>query len=47
MCENVKMDLRETGMETALDSLCSIRDEWQALMNMAMNLKFQKLWGIS
>ena len=46
--DNIKMDLQEDGggcedwMELAQD-----RDRWRALVSTVMNLRVQKMWGIS
>jgi hypothetical protein len=36
--DNIKMDLREIGWD-GLDYLAQDRDQWRALVNMAMNLR--------
>jgi hypothetical protein len=48
MSNNIKMDLKETGMVNVhWIHLAQNRDEWQVPMSMVMNLMFQKLWEIS
>jgi hypothetical protein len=42
------MDLREEGWEGVIwIHLAQDRDQWQALVNMVINLGFHKRWSIS
>jgi hypothetical protein len=46
--DNIWMDLQEVGC-WGMDwiELAQYRDRWRALVNMVMNLRFHKMWGIS
>jgi hypothetical protein len=45
--ENIRMDLRETGLEGAKwIHLAEERDRWRAVVSMAMNLRVPKRRGI-
>jgi hypothetical protein len=48
LVDNIKMDLRKTG-QGGMDwiNLAKDRDQWRALVNMVMNIRFHKILGSS